>query len=58
METVFNKEKSMWKSYLLALVIVGLACALIFIAFGTDSIVPGVHDAFHDFRHAIGMPCH
>ncbi len=58
MESLFSKEKSIWKGYLFALVIVGIACALIFIAFGADSIVPGIHDAFHDFRHAIGMPCH
>ncbi len=59
MERISEREISILKSYLFALVIVGIAFMLIFIAFGVDSIVPGVHDLFHDFRHsALGMPCH
>ena len=59
MERALEKDKSIWKSYLFALVIVGIAFMLVFIAFGVDSIVPGIHDLFHDFRHsALGMPCH
>ncbi|MBI5286872.1 MAG: CbtB-domain containing protein, partial [Deltaproteobacteria bacterium] len=30
----------------------------VIIAYGVESVVPGVHDAFHDFRHVIGMACH
>lgn len=41
-----------------ALVVVGLAFAMVVIAFGMEAIAPGVHDTFHDFRHVIGMPCH
>ncbi|MEE8431981.1 MAG: CbtB-domain containing protein [Candidatus Desulfatibia sp.] len=32
--------------------------SIIIVSYGADSIVMGVHDTFHDFRHAIGMPCH
>jgi len=35
-----------------------LAFTMMVIAFGMESIAPGVHDALHDFRHVIGMPCH
>ncbi len=41
-----------------ALLIVGLAFALVVIAYGMESVAPGVHDALHDFRHVLGMPCH
>lgn len=41
-----------------AVVLAALAVAMVTIAFGMDSIAPGVHDALHDFRHVIGMPCH
>lgn len=41
-----------------AVVLVALAFAMVVIAFGMESIAPGVHDALHDFRHVIGMPCH
>lgn len=34
------------------------AFALVIISFGLDSVVPGAHDTFHDFRHVIGMACH
>ena len=34
-----------------------MAFALVVIAYGMESIAPGAHDAFHNFRHAIGMPC-
>ncbi|MEE8484428.1 MAG: CbtB domain-containing protein [Nitrospinota bacterium] len=36
----------------------GIAFALLIIVYGIDSIAPGAHDAFHDFRHVVGMPCH
>lgn len=41
-----------------ALVLVAIAFAMVVIAFGMESVAPGVHDAVHDFRHVIGMPCH
>ncbi|GEM_PF-2381614 len=41
-----------------ALMVVGMAFALIVICYGMESVAPGVHDLFHDFRHVIGMPCH
>jgi len=41
-----------------AIVLVALAFTMMVIAFGMESIAPGVHDALHDFRHVIGMPCH
>ena len=41
-----------------ALVLAALAFAMVVIAFGMESVAPGVHDALHDFRHVIGMPCH
>lgn len=41
-----------------ALVLVAVAFAFVVIAYGLDSVAPGVHDAFHDFRHAAGMGCH
>ncbi len=59
MERILEKDRSQLKSFLFALVIVAIAFMLIFIAFGVDSVVPGIHDLFHDFRHsALGMPCH
>ena len=41
-----------------ALVVVIFAVTTVTIAFGVETVAPGVHDAFHDFRHVIGMPCH
>ena len=35
-----------------------LIFSIIVISYGVDAIVPGIHDAFHDFRHVIGIPCH
>lgn len=51
-------ERDLLKTMLLALVVVGLAFGLAVVAFGAESVASGVHDAFHDFRHVIGMPCH
>lgn len=52
------ERREVSKAVLLALTVAGLAFALIIIVYGVESIAPGVHDAFHDFRHTIGMPCH
>ena len=46
------------KAILAALMVAATAFAMVVVAYGVDSIVPGAHDAFHDMRHAIGMPCH
>lgn len=42
----------------LALGLASSVLAIIVITYGADSLVLGAHDAFHDFRHAIGMGCH
>ncbi len=57
MEKVIGRQ-DLWRAFLPALVIVGVAFAMVVIAYGMESVAPGVHDAFHDFRHTIGMPCH
>lgn len=54
MERIAVREQGLWP----VLVIVGVAFAMVVIAYGMESVAPGVHDAFHDFRHVIGMPCH
>jgi cobalt transporter subunit CbtB len=56
MEIVRELENS--KGLLLAVLVVTMACAMVVIAYGVDPVAPGVHDAFHDFRHTLGMPCH
>lgn len=58
MERTEKREKGLLDTLLPALIIMGVAFAMVIIAYGVDSLVPGVHDAFHDFRHTIGMPCH
>ena len=58
MERILNRENGLLGTLLGALVIVGVAFAMVVIAYGMESVAPGVHDAFHDFRHTIGMPCH
>ena len=56
MERILEKE---WFSpATLAVVLVFLSFAMVVLAYGMESVAPGVHDAFHDFRHVIGMPCH
>ncbi len=58
MEKVGVKEGSLSKAVISALVLAALVFAVVVISYGLESVVPGVHDAFHDFRHVIGMPCH
>lgn len=53
-----KKVKSVTSTISPAVVIVAITFAIVIIAFGIDAIAPGAHDTFHDFRHAIGMPCH
>lgn len=58
MEKVFAKDGGMFWAIAPALVIVALAFSMVVIAYGMESVAPGVHDALHDFRHVLGMPCH
>lgn len=58
MERVVAGEQSLRKVLLPSLIVFGVAFALVVIVYGLDSIAPGVHDVFHDFRHVIGIPCH
>ena len=58
MEKVVVGEQSLRKVLLPSLIVFGVAFALVVIVYGLDSIAPGVHDVFHDFRHVIGIPCH
>lgn len=57
MERISEKEVFS-KALFSALVVVVMAITMVVIAYGMESVAPGVHDAFHDFRHVIGMPCH
>tara|TARA_B100000315_G_scaffold59856_2_gene54305 strand:- start:15900 stop:16079 length:180 start_codon:yes stop_codon:yes gene_type:complete len=58
MEQSIEKEQSFFAGLLPALMICGVALAMVIIVYGSESVAPGVHDTFHDARHAIGMPCH
>lgn len=58
MEQAVEQKQNISKTLWPALMVVGIVCLMIVIVYGMESIAPGVHDAFHDFRHAIGMPCH
>lgn len=60
MEQSIGKREFSLKAVLLAATVMGLAFAMLVIAYGVEpvSILQGAHDAFHDFRHTIGMPCH
>ncbi|MBI2412773.1 MAG: CbtB-domain containing protein [Deltaproteobacteria bacterium] len=57
MERILGRENTGWM-LIGAAALVLIACAMVVVAFGMESVAPGVHDAFHDFRHVIGMPCH
>ena len=57
MERILSGERG-YGLLLQALVIVAFAVMTVTIAFGVETVAPGAHDAFHDFRHVIGMPCH
>lgn len=52
------RERSSLKALLLAVLLVVMSFSMVVIAYGVDTVAPGVHDAFHDFRHVNGMPCH
>lgn len=57
MERILSGEHG-YGFLLQAIVIAAFAVMTVTIAFGVEAVAPGVHDAFHDFRHVIGMPCH
>lgn len=54
MERVTGAGKMVLPAFYMAVVVF----AMVTIAFGIDHAVPGAHDAFHDFRHVFGLPCH
>ena len=53
-----RRKEGFVPSFVISVLVVLFAMALIVIIYGMDSLVPGVHDAYHDFRHTLGMPCH
>lgn len=58
MENVLSRNGGLLKIVAPALIVGAIAFTMVVIAYGMESVAPGVHDAFHDFRHVIGMPCH
>ncbi|MBI5682656.1 MAG: CbtB-domain containing protein [Deltaproteobacteria bacterium] len=58
MERIFSKDFTFSRAFLPALVLAAVACSMVVILYGVDTIIPMVHDTFHDFRHVLGMPCH
>ncbi len=58
MERVITSQKSMVKTLAMVLILIALGFVMITIVYGIDSLMPGVHDAYHDFRHVNGFPCH
>ncbi|MBI4378518.1 MAG: CbtB-domain containing protein [Nitrospinae bacterium] len=58
MELIIKRERDLLKTLWLSLFVMGVAFSMVVVVYGMDSIVTGAHDAFHDFRHVIGMPCH
>lgn len=57
MERILERDSFM-KAATAAFAVVAIAFTMVVVAYGMESVAPGVHDAFHDFRHVIGMPCH
>ncbi|MEK6591076.1 MAG: CbtB domain-containing protein [Nitrospinota bacterium] len=58
MELIIKRERDLLKTLWLSLFVMGVTFAMVVVVYGMDSIVTGAHDAFHDFRHVIGIPCH
>lgn len=58
MERIFDKEQNLSTSLWPPLILLGVAFAMVVIVYGVESVAPGAHDAFHDFRHVMGIPCH
>jgi len=58
MDQSIRKEGSL-DGFYLTLLVVTVAFAMGVIVYGgMDSVMPWAHDVFHEFRHAIGIPCH
>lgn len=53
-----QKKVDVFRGILPAIILTFLAITMILIAYGPETISPVLHDIFHDFRHAIGIPCH
>lgn len=58
MEEMTSREWTLWRSFSPAIMLVLLSMLMILVAYGPETVAPVLHDVFHDFRHAIGMPCH
>jgi cobalt transporter subunit CbtB len=58
MERILAGKEGLFKMAVAGVVVCLALVAMVAVFYGTDSIVKGAHDAFNDFRHAIGMPCH
>lgn len=59
MDQSIRKERSLVDTFYLTLLVVAVAFAMGVIVYGgMDSVMPWAHDAFHEFRHAVGIPCH
>ena len=53
-----DRKQNILNELMPVLLLAGVAFATIIIFYGVDSVAPGVHDTFHDFRHVTGMACH
>ncbi|MBI5969809.1 MAG: CbtB-domain containing protein [Deltaproteobacteria bacterium] len=51
-------EGAFWRVIVPALALGVIIFSAVVIVYGLESMAPGVHDVFHDFRHVVGMPCH
>ncbi|MBI3814023.1 MAG: CbtB-domain containing protein [Nitrospinae bacterium] len=59
MDQSIRKEESLVDTLYLTLLVMTVAFAMGVIVYGgMDSVMPWAHDTFHEFRHAIGIPCH
>ncbi len=52
------EELSDSRNLLFSVIALGVAVLMVIIVYGIDSVIPGAHDVFHDFRHSIGIQCH
>lgn len=58
MEYIAKREQVLLRNIWPVLIVLGIAFSMVVITYGIDSVAYRAHDAFHDFRHIIGMPCH
>ncbi len=52
------EELSDNRNLLFSVIALGVAALMVTVVYGVDSVIPGAHDVFHDFRHSIGIQCH